>query len=120
MIFCLASAYVENRHIRPTHLRVRDRSFPAGGCIVFDHLYAKVLRQFYPSIYHVIPRTLFHQNDDGTNQSHRKHSDNNQMKNDVPFLRRKRNHQEEKKEKKTINVTYCCMNKCKPYDLCEL
>lgn len=75
----------------------------------------------YPSTYHVIPKTLYHDQRDGA--SEKKLSDFNEMRNDVTYRRRKRNGHhplEENKEKKTINVTYCCVNKCKPYDLCEL
>lgn len=103
---------------------MKNRSFPAGGYIVIDHLYAKILRQFYPSTYHVVPKKLYHRQEGGVNPRHHTLSDLNEMSNEISYRRRKRNNGhptlEEKKDKKTINFTYCCLNKCKPYDLCEL
>lgn len=113
------SDYDESRHVRPTHLRMKNRSFPAGGYIVVDRLYAKILRQVYPSTYHVIPKTLYQRHDDDTNERHHTISDDNEMNNEVPYRRKKRNH-DDKNDKKVINVTYCCANRCRPYDLCEL
>jgi len=116
--------YDESRHVLPIHLRMKiDGSFPAGGYIVLDHLYAKILRRYYPSIYHVIPKTLYQRHEDDVNRRHHPSSDDNEMSNDIPYRRRKRDGHhamDEKKDKKTINFTYCCLNKCKPYDLCEL
>lgn len=103
---------------------MKNHSSPAGGYIVVDHLYAKVLRKFYPSTYHAIPKTLYHRHADDDSQKQHTVSDDNQMNNEVPFRRRKRNGHhtttDERKDKKVINFEYCCMHKCKPYDLCEL
>lgn len=102
---------------------MKNHHFPAGGYIVVDHLYAKILRQFYPSTYHPIPKTLYQRHEDGENQRHHPVSDDNRMNNEVPYRRRKRNGHhtvDERKDKKIINFEYCCMHKCKPYDLCEL
>lgn len=88
---------------------------------MLDHLYAKILRQSYPSTYHVVPKTNYHRHEDGANQRHHTQSDDNEMNNEVPYRRRKRNHTvDEEKDKKKINFTYCCLNECRAYDLCEL
>lgn len=114
-----SSYYDESRHVRPVHLKVKHSDFPAGGYIVLDHLYAKILRHVYPSTYHILPKKRkYRRYGNNSRQTQDTRHDGNTMSNDIPYRRRKRHHDDKIDE--GINMTYCCMHRCRPYDLCEV
>lgn len=97
-------------------MRINKKHFPTDGFLIFDHMYAKILKTLHPK-YQIVKRPVKY----NRNLRHHRYfgGKSKQSGEDNETIRRKRNN--DKRDVRTP-VTFCCenVNRCNAEHFCPL